>query len=70
MQLVAEIFDVALDRAGSDAELLRALLRGKPAGDALQDLAFALGQSDEIFLLPRKIHHELRNWETSKLFPP
>jgi len=43
VQLVAEILDVPLDRARGDAELLRALLGRQPAGNALQDLALALG---------------------------
>jgi hypothetical protein len=43
VQLVAEILDVPLDRARGDAELLRALLGGQSAGNALQDLALALG---------------------------
>jgi hypothetical protein len=42
VELVAEVFDVALDGAWSDPELLRALLRRKSASDALQDLAFSL----------------------------
>jgi hypothetical protein len=61
VQLVAEILDVPLNRPRSNPELLRALLRRQPAGDALQDLAFPLGQGNEIFLLPRKIHHPLRD---------
>jgi hypothetical protein len=39
MQLVAEVFHVALDGAGRDAELLRALFRGQSPGNALQDLS-------------------------------
>jgi len=42
VELVAEIFDVPLDRPRSDSELLRALLRGEPAGDALKHLSLAL----------------------------
>jgi len=57
VELVAEIFDVALDSPRRDSELLSALLRGEPAGDTLQDLALTLGESDEIVLLPREIHH-------------
>ena len=41
MQLVAEVLDMALDGARSDSELLGALLRGEPASNALQDLAFS-----------------------------
>ena len=59
VELVAEIFDVPLDGARRDAQLLRALLGGQPECDALQDLALTLGQGDEIFLLPRKIHHRI-----------
>ena len=43
IQLVAEILYMALDRPRSDAELLGTLLGGKSAGNALQDLALALG---------------------------
>jgi hypothetical protein len=57
MQFVAQILDVALDRSWRDSELLRALFGRKSARDALQDLALTLRQTDEIFLLPRKIHH-------------
>ena len=42
MQLVAEVLNVPLDRARSDAELHSALLRRKPACDALQDFALTL----------------------------
>jgi hypothetical protein len=62
VELVAKIFDVALDGPGRDPELLRALLRGEAAGDALEHLALALGQGDEVFLLPRKIHHRSPSW--------
>ena len=62
VELVAEILDVPFNGAWGDAQLLRTLFRRHPAGNALQDLAFALGQGDEIFLLPRKIHHGLRCW--------
>ena len=57
IQLVAEILHMALDRPRSDAELLCTLLGGKSAGNALQDLALALGQGNELFLWLRKIHH-------------
>jgi hypothetical protein len=60
VELVAEILDMALDGPRSDPELLGALLRRQTAGDALQHLALSLGQGDEVFLLPRKIHHKLR----------
>ena len=42
VELVAKILDVTLDGPRCDSELLRALLRGKPAGDALQHLALTL----------------------------
>jgi hypothetical protein len=42
VKFVAKIFDVPLDRPRSDSELLRALLRGEPAGDALKHLSLAL----------------------------
>jgi hypothetical protein len=57
MKFVAEIFDVPLDRSRRNAQLQGALLRGKPASDALKHLPLSFGQGDEIFLLPRKIHH-------------
>ena len=56
VQLVAQVLDVALDGARCDPELLRALFRGEAAGDALQNLALTVRQSDEIILLPGKIH--------------
>jgi hypothetical protein len=62
MKLVAEIFDVALDRPWGDPELLGALLGGEPACDALKHFTLTLGQGDEIFLLPRKIHHRSPSW--------
>ena len=62
VELVAEVFDVPFDSARGDAQLLRALLGGQTPGDALQHLALTLRQGDEIFLLPRKIHHPLRSW--------
>ena len=43
VELVAEIFDVTLNRARRDSELLRALFRGEAAGDALKHLALTLG---------------------------
>ena len=58
MQFVAEIFDVALNGARRDTELLRALLGRQAERDALQDLALSLGQGDEIFLLTRDVHHQ------------
>ena len=64
VELVAEVLDVPFDRPRSDPELLRALLGREAAGDALQHLALPLRQRDEIFLLPRKIHHQLRSWAT------
>jgi len=63
VELVAKIFDVALDGAWSNAQLQRTLLGGEAARDAFQDLALPLRQIDKIFLLPRKIHHQLPNWE-------
>ena len=60
VELVAEVFDVPLNGSRSDAQLLGALFRREGASNALQHLAFPFGQGDEIFLLPRKIHHALR----------
>ena len=60
VELVAEILDVALNGPRSDPESLGALLGRQTAGNALQHLALSLGQGDEIFLLPRKIHYKLR----------
>ena len=57
IQLVAEILHMALDRPRRNTELLGTLLGGKPSGNALQDLALALGQRNELFLWLRKIHH-------------
>lgn len=57
VELIAEIFNVPLDRAGSYPELDGALLRRETARDALQHLALAIRQGDKIFLLARKIHH-------------
>jgi hypothetical protein len=57
IELVAKIFDVTLDGSRRDPELLSALLGREARGDAFQDFHLALGQSDEIFLLPLKIHH-------------
>jgi hypothetical protein len=62
VELVAQILDMSFDRAGSNAELLGALLGGEPACDALKHFTLALGQGDEIFLLPRKIHHRSPYW--------
>src|SRR5690348_7211376 len=62
VKLVAQILDMSFDRAGSNAELLGALLGGEPACDALKHFTLALGQGDEIFLLPRKIHHRSPYW--------
>ena len=55
VELVAEVLDVSLDCARSDPELLRALLGREARGDALQHLALAVRQCDEVFLLPRII---------------
>ena len=60
VELVAEILDVTLDGPRCNAQLLRALFRREPGRDAPQHLELTLGQADEIFLLPRKIHHRLR----------
>jgi hypothetical protein len=42
VQLVAEIFDMTLNRTGSDPQLESALLRGQPSRDAVQDFALSL----------------------------
>lgn len=65
VELVAQIFDVPLDGSRSDSELQRALFRRKSARDALEHFALAVRQGDEIVLLPRKIHHQLPNWEST-----
>jgi len=57
VELVAKIFDVPLNRPWRDPQLQRALLGRVPAGNALKHLNLSFGQSDEVFLLPRKIHH-------------
>ena len=67
VELVAKVLDVALDRAWSNAELLGTLFRRQATRDAFKHLALTLRQSDEIFLLPRKIHHVLRCWDPSLL---
>jgi hypothetical protein len=67
VELVAEILDVTFDRSRGDPQLQRALFGGQAAGDALEHLALPLRQRDEIFLLPRKIHHQLRFWATFAL---
>jgi len=64
VELVAEIFNMAFDRPRGDPELLRALLGREAGRNALQDLALALGQGNELFLLLRKIHHAPLVWET------
>jgi len=69
VQLVAQVFDVTFDRARGDAQLLRALLRREPTCNALQDFSLSLRQGDEIFLLPRKIHHASPYWETIRYSP-
>ena len=67
VELVAEIFDVALDRPRRDSELQSTLFRGQPSRDALQNLPLTVGQADEILLLTRKIHH-LVPWSGKTLF--
>lgn len=67
VQLVAKILDVSLDRPWCDSELLRTLLGGESAGNALQDFSLPVGQGDKIFLLPRKIHHASPYWETIRV---
>jgi hypothetical protein len=47
---------VPFDRSRRNPELLSALLRREALRDALEHLALALGQGDEILLLTRKIH--------------
>ena len=69
VKLVAEILHVAFDRARGDAQLLSALLRRKPARNALQHFPLSLGQGDEIFLLPWKVHHASPYWETIRRSP-
>jgi hypothetical protein len=66
VQLVTKVLDVPLDRSRRNSKLLRALLRGKPACDALQDFTLAVRQGHEVFLLPRKIHHASPYWETTR----
>jgi len=67
VELVAKVLDVPLNRPGRYPQLLRALFRGQAASNALQHLAFTIRQGDEIFLLPRKIHHLLRTRACSLL---
>src|SRR5436309_2960582 len=69
VELVAEVFDVPFNGTRSDAQLLCALLGRQAAGDALQHLSLTLRQGDEIFLLPRKIHHALRTWSPNAPAP-
>jgi hypothetical protein len=70
VELVAQILHVPFDGARGDSELLRALLGREAARDALKHFAFAFREGDEILLLSRKIHHQLRTWIFTKLFPP
>lgn len=60
VQLVAKIFHVPFNGARSDSELLRTLLGGKATRNALKHFALSLRKGDEIFLLSRNIHHQLR----------
>lgn len=57
VELVAEVFDVALNRSRRDAELLRALLGRHALCDALKHLSLPLGERYEIVLLARHVHH-------------
>ena len=57
VQLVPKVFHVSFNGPRSDPELLRALLGRKAPCNALQHLAFSFREGDEIFLLPRNIHH-------------
>lgn len=58
VKLIAEVLDVPFDRAGRYAELLGTLLGGEAACDALENLAFSIRKSDEVFLLSRDVHHQ------------
>src|SRR5438309_7497844 len=70
IKLVAKVLDVPFDGARRDSQFLGALLRREAARDALKHLALALREGDEILLLSRKIHHQLRACVSTKLFPP
>ena len=63
VQLVAEVFDVPLDRPRRDAEFLRALLGRHSLCDALKHFPLPFGEENKVFLLARNVHHEPLLWE-------
>lgn len=48
LQLVAQIFNVALDRPRRDAEFLSALLGREPSSDGLEDFSLTIAHSHEL----------------------
>ena len=62
IKLVSEVLYMPFDGPRRDPQLQGALFGRESACNAIEHFALSFRQSDEIFLLPRKIHHSLRCW--------